>query len=522
MLPLLATAVAKVAAAGSTTTSTVPLAAQTTDHSIFNPIAKPIADVLAAFYSVIPNFGVSILLLSVAWMIIIAPLTLKSTRSMLAMQKLQPQLKKLQAEHKNDRQAFAAAQMELFKEHNVSPFGSCLPTLLPLPVFFALFRVIDGLSHHVVVNGVSYADPNFLAHNTRMYHAIFNAHGHINAFGLDLSKNALSGHSSFAAALPYYVLLLIMIGTQYLQTAQMMSRNPAANDNPQMKMMKYLPIFFGVVCIRFPAGVILYYAMSNVMRMTQQTLMYRYDPKVKALVAQEVVEVEAMTRDIDRKAGGTRPGGGSAAGGPKGKKPPPDSPPARNSRFRDALAQASKQASEGKAKKAADQVGKAKPGEARPNARPNSTRAAAKGRPNGAVAKGAPDPSQPAKARARPAPNGTTNGAARAKPPANGTPAPKPAANGNGASTGAAKANGAPRAPAGNTNGAPRAPAGNGNGAPKAPAGNGNGAPGNASPGSDTGSSDRPPDGTKSPRTGAGAGRTGASQSRTPRKRRGR
>ena len=76
-------------------------------------------------------------------MIIIAPLTLKSTRSMLAMQKLQPQLKKLQEQHKDDKQAFAQAQMELFREHNVSPFGSCLPMLLPLPVFFALFRVIQ-------------------------------------------------------------------------------------------------------------------------------------------------------------------------------------------------------------------------------------------------------------------------------------------------------------------------------------------------------------------------------------------
>lgn len=116
--------------------ATAVLAAATTatKHSsggILDPIAKPIASILAAFYSIIPNYGIAILILSVVWMVLISPLTLKTTRSMLAMQKLQPQLKRLQEQHKNDRQAFAAAQMELFKEHNVSPFGSCLPSILP-------------------------------------------------------------------------------------------------------------------------------------------------------------------------------------------------------------------------------------------------------------------------------------------------------------------------------------------------------------------------------------------------------
>jgi YidC/Oxa1 family membrane protein insertase len=272
-------------------------------NNLLDPIAKPIADVLAAFYAVIPNYGVAILLLSVVWMIVIAPLTLKSTRSMLALQALQPELNKLKERHKNDKQAFAQAQMELMRERNVSPFGSCLPMLLPLPVFFALFRVIDGLSHHAA-NGLP--APEYLNPHTAMYKSIVAAGGHINAFGLDLAKNALSSHSSVAAAIPYFVLLLIMIGTQYWQTAMTMNRNQAARDNPQMRMMKYLPIVFGIICIRFPAGVILYYAMSNVCRIVQQWAMYRYDPKVKALVTEEVSEVEAKTHDIDTKEAGNK------------------------------------------------------------------------------------------------------------------------------------------------------------------------------------------------------------------------
>jgi YidC/Oxa1 family membrane protein insertase len=261
------------AASGPTTTAA---AAHKAGTSILDPIAKPIAALLAFIYGIIPNYGVAIMILSVLWMLIIAPLTLKSTRSMLAMQKLQPQLKRLQQQHKDDKQAFAEAQMALFREHGVSPFGSCLPMLLPMPVFFALFRVIDGLSH--TVNGQP--EPKYLSHSTRMYHDIVAAHGQINAFGMNLANNAFSHHSSFAAALPYWILVLVLAGTGYLQSAMMMSRNPAQANNPQARLMKYLPLVFTVVFIRFPAGVLLYYAMSNICRIVQQDLMYRFDPKV--------------------------------------------------------------------------------------------------------------------------------------------------------------------------------------------------------------------------------------------------
>ena len=174
--------------ASATTSTTVASSSKSHGTSLLDPVAKPIADFLALIYSVVPNYGIAIVVLSVTWMIIIAPLTLKSTRSMLAMQKLQPQLKKLQAQHKDDKQAFAQAQMELFREHNVSPFGSCLPMLLPLPVFFALFRVITGLSH--MTNGVS--TPKYIPPSSDMYKSIVAAGGQLVAFGMNLSKGALS------------------------------------------------------------------------------------------------------------------------------------------------------------------------------------------------------------------------------------------------------------------------------------------------------------------------------------------
>jgi YidC/Oxa1 family membrane protein insertase len=306
-----------------------------------------VAWVLAGIYAVIPNYGVAIMGLSVLWMIIISPLTLKSTRSMLALQKLQPELKKLQEQHRNDRQAFAQAQMDLFRQHNVSPFGSCLPMLLPLPVFFALFRVIDGLSHTVTTAGVTTALPKYLDRGTQMYKSIVASHGHLEAFGMDLSKGALSPHNGIVAAAPYWIALLIMAGTSYMQSAMMMNRNQsAATANPQMRMMKYFAPLFALICIRFPAGVIVYYATSNICRILQQDAMYRFDPKVKALVVQEVEEVEEMTQEIDERErnrpGYTPPRAAKADSPPPSKSAKADGSGGR-SRFRDLLAAAAEQ-----------------------------------------------------------------------------------------------------------------------------------------------------------------------------------
>jgi YidC/Oxa1 family membrane protein insertase len=390
----------------STPTTTVATAHRSSG-SLLDPIAKPIAWLLAEIYAVIPNYGVAIMVLSVIWMLIISPLTLKSTRSMLAMQKLQPQLKKLQEQHRNDRQAFAQAQMELFREHQVSPFGSCLPMLLPLPIFFALFRVIDGLSH--TVKGPNAAlncttsvcsDPKYLNHSTQMFKDIVAANGQIHAFGMNLAQNALSHHGSFLAAIPFWITLLIMAGTSYFQSAQMMSRNKAAlAQNPQMKLMKYLPLIFVVVCVRFPIGVIIYYATSNLCRIVQQDFMYRFDPKVKALVAQEVVEVEELTQEIDDQDKGSK-------GKATTSKPPPAATPSkanapssgRRSRFGDLLAAAAEQ----QAKKTDT---KSAPKDNGKSSSAGQTQPGAKSQPGGKS-----QPSGQAQPAAKSQPAGTANG----------------------------------------------------------------------------------------------------------------
>ena len=279
------------------------------------PIANPLADVLAFFYGLVPNYGIAIVLLTVLMMIVLTPLTIKQTRSMLVMQKLQPEMKKLQEQHKNDRQALNEAIMALYKEHNASPLGGCLPMLLPFPLFIALLKVLEGLSRvfHVAkgqslstclsgpaLKATVVSCPKYLNSSTAMYMNIRSAGGKLDAFGMDLAKSARSAGGGFAHSLPFFVLLLIMVGTQFYQQYQLTSKNPAVKSQPgQAMMMKFIPLVFGVISLAFPAGVVLYWTVSNIIRIGQQWALYRYDPKVKALVAKDVKEVEAKTREID-------------------------------------------------------------------------------------------------------------------------------------------------------------------------------------------------------------------------------
>ena len=267
---------------------------------LFDPIAKPLAAVLAFFYSLVPNYGIAIVLLTIAMMIVLTPLTIKQTRSMLVMQKLQPEMKKLQEIHKNDRQALNEAVMALYKEHNASPLGGCLPMLLPFPLFIALLRVLEGLSRTVKQGAVTVSQPKYLTAHTRMYKDIVAAHGQLDAFGMNLAKSARSVGGGFVHSLPYFVLLLLMVGTQFYQQYQLTSKNPAAKSQPgQAAMMKFIPLFFGLISLNFPAGVVLYWTVSNFIRVGQQWALYRYDPKVKALVTKDVKEIEAKTREIE-------------------------------------------------------------------------------------------------------------------------------------------------------------------------------------------------------------------------------
>ena len=118
-----------------------------------------IAQVLAFFYSLVPSYGVAIILLTLAVMIVVTPLTLKSTRSMLQMQRLQPELKAIQTRYKDDRQKMNEELMAFYQENGINPLGGCLPLLVQLPVFLVLFRVVQGITRHATDAGLAGGGP---------------------------------------------------------------------------------------------------------------------------------------------------------------------------------------------------------------------------------------------------------------------------------------------------------------------------------------------------------------------------
>src|SRR5690242_12455536 len=146
-----------------------------------------IASLLNFFYELIPDYGAAIALLTLAVMLILTPLTLKGTRSMMMMQQLQPEMKKLQTQYKDDRQKLNEELMKFYKENNINPVGGCLPLLVQMPVFIVLYNVLRGLTQRVPVfdpgwiagqigTGVPTSvppparfDPAYLNHDTQLY-----------------------------------------------------------------------------------------------------------------------------------------------------------------------------------------------------------------------------------------------------------------------------------------------------------------------------------------------------------------
>jgi YidC/Oxa1 family membrane protein insertase len=256
-----------------------------------------IASPLQFFYEVWPNYAGAIALLTLSIMLILLPLTLKGTRSMLAMQKLQPELKKLQNQHRDDRQKLNEEVMKFYKENNINPMSGCLPLLLQMPVFFFLYRTLYELLNRAPygtdmgaaaaravtrVNSGVYGEfgnfrPKHLSHSSEMYKAL-SGNSEMRSFGINLAESAQKSFAhGFVNALPFIVLVVGVTATSYYQQRQIAGRNPAmAQANPQQAMlMKILPLFFAFISLTLPAGIVVYFLISNLFRIGQQAFITR-------------------------------------------------------------------------------------------------------------------------------------------------------------------------------------------------------------------------------------------------------
>lgn len=209
-------------------------------------ILKPLIDLFLAilnfFNRFVHNYGWSIILLTIVIRIFILPLTIKQAKSMREMQKLQPKIKALQQKHKHDRERLGRETMKLYQEHRVNPLSGCLPLILQLPVFFALFTLL------------------------RTYKPLVGASFYIVS---DLSKAASSFGlpwvtREIALAYPYYVLVVLIVVTTYV------SQKQVTTDPQQAKMMMFMPLLMGAITWALPAGVLLYWLVFNIWMIVQQ------------------------------------------------------------------------------------------------------------------------------------------------------------------------------------------------------------------------------------------------------------
>ncbi|OQW47754.1 MAG: hypothetical protein A4S09_14445 [Proteobacteria bacterium SG_bin7] len=199
------------------------------NYGFFGFLSRPMLKIMKGFYNMFNNWGIAIILLTLMVRLVVLPFNVMSYRSIKAMQTIQPKLKALQEKYKDNRQELNLATMQLMKEHKVNPLGGCLPMLLQLPVFFALYQVFGQ--------------------SIELYKAPFGLWIH------DLSTKD-----------PFYVLPIGMAVTMYIQQKM----TPTTMDPQQAKVMMFVPLLFSLMMLNLPSALNLYIFVSSLFAVIQQ------------------------------------------------------------------------------------------------------------------------------------------------------------------------------------------------------------------------------------------------------------
>jgi YidC/Oxa1 family membrane protein insertase len=249
--------------------------------SILSPLYYAVSFVIKAIHTLLsPIFGassgvswsLSIVGLVVLIRIILIPLFVKQIKSQRALQALQPKMKELQKKHKDDRQKQSEELMKLYKEHNTNPLASCFPIFAQAPIFFALFRVL---------NGIGKTPPH--AYGVLTLADVKNA-ASAHFFGAPISATFL-GSNVTTVKIVTVILIILMSATTFLTQRQLMVKGmPAASleNNPMVQQQKILlyvfPLIFAVSGVNFPVGVLIYWLTTNLWTMGQQLYVIRRNP----------------------------------------------------------------------------------------------------------------------------------------------------------------------------------------------------------------------------------------------------
>lgn len=211
--------------------------------SIFNPIVELMRTLLTYAFQLtemvgFPSYGVAIILLTIVIKAILAPLTVKQIKSMKAMQELQPRMKAIQDKYKNDPQRMQQEIGNMYKELGVNPLAGCLPLLVQMPFLIAIFYALQNYPY----------DPNFVQ---------------------------FLWLPSLGETDPYYILPVLSAVSTWLMSRQTSQGATGAAASQQKMMMWFMPLFIGYISLNFPAGLVIYWIVSNVFQFVQQHFIYK-------------------------------------------------------------------------------------------------------------------------------------------------------------------------------------------------------------------------------------------------------
>jgi len=286
------------------------------------------ASLLGWFYSLVGNYAIAIAMITVVVMAIITPLTLKSTKGMLEMQRLQPEMRRLQQQHRGDRQKLNEEMMKLYQEHKVNPLASCLPLLAQMPVFFIMFHVIRGLTTNASVEkaaelnaqlqGVprqvdpgSFA-PQYVSKASDIFDSLVGKF-EMRSFGLDLSKSPAEMMSkSFTTGIIYALLVVALAGLYFIQQRQIASRAVNPTMSPaQQKLMQYLPVGFAGFQLFFPTGLVVYYVTQTLLRIGQNVYITKRFYGHEHSLGRQAQRAGVEAREIAKQDKASSPRGGA-------------------------------------------------------------------------------------------------------------------------------------------------------------------------------------------------------------------
>lgn len=278
---------------------------------MLDPIFDLLAGLLAWFYSLVPSYGFAIIALTTLVLIALSPLTYKSTKSMVAMRRVQPQVKRLQKKHKGDRETLNQEMMKLYQEHNVSPLSGCLPILIQSPVFIVMFRVLRGITRRSSEIGyhsggaiarmseafarsdevgdgsaidVDFAidgaarrnfNPEYLDPTSDLYQALINDNEML-WISIDLSRTPLEVlGDSISSSLPYMFMIALVAFLGWYQQQQIQGRMTGEVSSQQQMIMRIMPWMLPIFSFTMPAGLVLYFIVSALLRIMQQGYLTR-------------------------------------------------------------------------------------------------------------------------------------------------------------------------------------------------------------------------------------------------------